>query len=179
LAERRGARIVRGISATAPRLALAAARTRASSAIDRFANLAGARCAAAVRLASRGLLFLALAIWALTGFSAAAQAQVIGTVTVSPTTFTAAGQTLTFSIPFSTTRVLKSLSFTANSDDSPDDTVVCPSVATTFPIPQPNSFTCTATHVTTAADVTATFAEETPSFMAVDMNNTPVSGAGC
>ena len=178
LTQRRGARIVRGISAAAPGPARAAAQTERPSALARLADLAAERCAAAVRFAPRVLLLLVLGLCALIGLSASAEAQVITSVTVSPTTFTAAGQPLTFSINFSTTRVLKALSFAANSDDSPDDTIVCPAVATTFPIPQPNSFTCMATHVTTAADVTATFVLETPSFTAVDMNNTPVSGSG-
>ena len=115
LTQRRGARIVRGISAAAPGPARAAAQTERPSALARLADLAAERCAAAVRFAPRVLLWLVLGLCALIGLSASAEAQVITSVTVSPTTFTAAGQPLTFSINFSTTRVLKALSFAANS----------------------------------------------------------------
>jgi len=173
---RRGARIVRVISAAAPSLRRdAAARTGRLSGL---AGFAAGSLSAAIRFALCAALFAIVSLGALAAVSASAQAQVITNVMVSPGTYTAVGQTLTFSFTFSTTRVLNSLSFAANSDDSPDDTVVCPAVAHTFPIPQPNSFTCTATHVTTSGDVSAGFVLETPSFAAVDQNNTPVSGTG-
>ena len=133
----------------------------------------GARLAG---LGARGALYLAMGFFCLAGLTASAEAQAITSVTVSPTTFSAAGQTLTFSIGFTTSSQLNSLTIAANSIDTPDDTVVCPA---SFPITNvPASFTCTATHVTTAFDVSAGYALETPTFVAVTTAGPTDSGAG-
>jgi uncharacterized protein YhjY with autotransporter beta-barrel domain len=148
----------------------------APSGFSRLIGFLARNYSTGVRFALRGLLFSALGLCGLSGLSASAQAQSITSVSVNPTTFTGAGQTLTFSIGFSTGTQLNSLTITANSADSPDDTISCPA---SFPITNvPASFTCTATHVTTAFDVSAGFALETPSFVAVTLNNQTDSGTG-
>ncbi len=113
------------------------------------------------------MLLSIVSLCALTGVSASAQAQAITSITVSPPTFSAAGQPLSFSIAFETTSDLKAFAITANSSDG-SDAVNCPASA---PISAGASFTCTANHVTTAADVSAGSVVETTSFTATTTLN--------
>ena len=83
-------------------LVLHAFTGRAASALSRLLGFRAGRHSPGFRFALRGVLFLAVGLLALMGLSVTAKAQTITSAGASPTSFSGAGQTITFSVTFNT-----------------------------------------------------------------------------
>ena len=111
----------------------------------------GIRRLAAIR--SAAVVFLLGALLSL-AFGSSARAQYVSGSSANPATFSAAGQTVVFSVQFTSIALLQSLTMTANAGDVgggyADDTITCPSVSGYSNVPF--TVTCTDSHVTNSFD---------------------------